>query len=83
MLTQPKTIIAIEEHYWDAELATHFKGTEAARAGDIEHRLYEFGGARIADMDAAEIDRLRAVPRGPLRAEASGGDRGRAYPPGE
>ena len=56
MLTQPKTIIAIEEHYWDAELATHFKGTEAARAGDVEHRLYEFGGDRIADMDAAEID---------------------------
>ena len=32
-------IIAIEEHYWDEELASHFSGREASRAGPIEKRL--------------------------------------------
>ena len=49
-------IIAIEEHYWDAELAAHFVGGEASRPGLIGTRLRAFGGDRIADMDAAGID---------------------------
>ena len=49
-------IIAIEEHYWDAELSAHFTGQEASRADQIERRLRDFGGDRIADMDAAGID---------------------------
>lgn len=49
-------VIAIEEHYWDDELASHFTGAEASRAGVIEKRLRDFGGERIQDMDAAGID---------------------------
>ena len=50
------TVIAIEEHYWDGELAGHFTGAEASRAGEIERRLRDFGGDRRTDMDAAGID---------------------------
>ncbi|RXZ38526.1 amidohydrolase [Oxalobacteraceae bacterium CAVE-383] len=49
-------IIAIEEHYWDDELASHFVGQEGSRAGPMEKRLRDFGGERIKDMDAAGID---------------------------
>lgn len=49
-------VIAIEEHYWDDELASYFTGAEASRAGVIEKRLRDFGGDRIQDMDAAGID---------------------------
>jgi predicted TIM-barrel fold metal-dependent hydrolase len=48
-------IIAIEEHYWDAELASHFEGAESRQVGPIENRLYDFGGDRIRDMNAAGI----------------------------
>lgn len=49
-------VIAIEEHYWDDELASHFTGSEASRPGQMDQRLRSFGGDRIADMDAAGID---------------------------
>ncbi len=49
-------VIAIEEHYWDAELASHFSRQEGSRAGQMERRLRDFGGDRISDMDAAGID---------------------------
>jgi 2,3-dihydroxybenzoate decarboxylase len=49
-------IVAIEEHYWDDELASHFTGPEGSKAGIIESRLRSFGGDRIRDMDAAGVD---------------------------
>lgn len=49
-------VIAIEEHYWDAELATHFEGVESSQMSLIESRLRSFGDDRIRDMDAAGID---------------------------
>jgi len=49
-------IIAIEEHYWDDELAANFTGPEAGKTGLIESRLRSLGGDRIADMDAAGVD---------------------------
>jgi predicted TIM-barrel fold metal-dependent hydrolase len=49
-------IIAIEEHYWDDELASHFSTLEGSRAGPMEKRLRDFGGERIKDMDTAGID---------------------------
>jgi 2,3-dihydroxybenzoate decarboxylase len=48
-------VFAIEEHYWDAELATHFDGVESRQTNIIESRLRDFGGDRIRDMDAAGI----------------------------
>jgi predicted TIM-barrel fold metal-dependent hydrolase len=57
MMKRPNCpIIAIEEHYWDDELASHFSGPDASKPGIIETRLRSFGGDRIEDMDAAGVD---------------------------
>ena len=57
MMKRPNCpFIAIEEHYWDDELASQFQGPEASRPGIIEDRLRSLGGDRIKDMDAAGVD---------------------------
>jgi len=57
MLEKPNcTVIAIEEHYWDAELASHFTGTEARRPSETQRRLDDLGALRIREMDEAGID---------------------------
>ena len=49
-------IIAIEEHYWDAELAKTYTGFEAGRPGPQQTRLYDYHDVRIKEMDEAGID---------------------------
>ena len=49
-------VIAIEEHYWDEELAKTYVGAEAGRPGEQHRRLHDFTGIRIAEMDTAGID---------------------------
>jgi predicted TIM-barrel fold metal-dependent hydrolase len=57
MMKKPNCpIIAIEEHYWDAEMATHFIGLEGPRPGDTDKRLHDLGELRIKEMDEAGID---------------------------
>ena len=57
MLQKPKCpIVALEEHYWDAELAATYTGTEAGRPGDIHERLHDLGALRIKEMDETGID---------------------------
>src|SRR5512139_1035729 len=57
MLQKPKCpVIAIEEHYWDAELASHFTGIESGRPGDTSVRLHDLGALRIKEMDEAGVD---------------------------
>jgi 2,3-dihydroxybenzoate decarboxylase len=57
MFQKPKCpVIALEEHYWDAELAKHFTGIEAGRPGDISTRLHDLGAQRLKEMDEAGID---------------------------
>ncbi|MBI3434750.1 MAG: amidohydrolase [Proteobacteria bacterium] len=57
MMQKPNCpVIALEEHYWDAELARHFTGIEAGRPGDILTRLNDIGGVRLTEMDAAGVD---------------------------
>ena len=57
MMKKPNVpIIAIEEHYWDRELAQTFIGPEAGRGNDTDARLYDFAGIRIKEMDEAGID---------------------------
>ena len=57
MLQKPRCpVIAIEEHYWDAEMASHFTGIEAGRPGPIQKRLDDLGALRIQEMDDAGID---------------------------
>jgi 2,3-dihydroxybenzoate decarboxylase len=50
-------IIALEEHYWDQEVATHFKerGPEM-RIPALQERLFDLGALRIREMDEAGID---------------------------
>jgi predicted TIM-barrel fold metal-dependent hydrolase len=49
-------VIAIEEHYWDEELAKTYVGAESGRPGEQQKRLYDFAGLRIKEMDEAGID---------------------------
>jgi 2,3-dihydroxybenzoate decarboxylase len=49
-------VIAIEEHYWDRELAKTFTGVEAGREGPQLERLYDVGALRLKEMDDAGID---------------------------
>jgi predicted TIM-barrel fold metal-dependent hydrolase len=48
-------IIALEEHFWDAEMATHFDGAEA-RSPKLRERLFDLGEMRLRSMDEAGID---------------------------
>lgn len=54
--TRPR-VIALEEHYWDAEIAAspNFGGAEG-RAPNIRQRLDDVGELRIREMDEAGID---------------------------
>lgn len=47
-------IIAIEEHYFDLEITSHYGKAESRAA--LRHRLEELGPRRIKDMDEAGID---------------------------
>ena len=61
MPTKP-LIIALEEHYLDPELATHFTGLDAVPPHDAAHlpkvpeRLYDLGELRLKEMDEAGVD---------------------------
>ena len=58
MTTSGKTrIIAIEEHFWDRELAATFSDGDAPRRqSPIIDRLYDYSELRIQEMDEAGID---------------------------
>lgn len=50
-------VIAIEEHYWDKEVAATFAPADSVRgAPGIAERLYDLGEIRIKEMDEAGID---------------------------
>jgi predicted TIM-barrel fold metal-dependent hydrolase len=49
-------VIAIEEHYWDPELASYFKGEEGVRSGDLLARLHDLDEIRLREMDRNGID---------------------------
>jgi predicted TIM-barrel fold metal-dependent hydrolase len=55
MATKPY-IIALEEHYLDAEVKRHYTGSDAHQAPRLAERLDDVGQGRIAEMDAAGID---------------------------
>src|SRR5207253_939541 len=48
-------VIALEEHYWDAEVAKTF-GSGEAREPELRRRLDDLGALRIKEMDEAGID---------------------------
>jgi len=49
-------IVALEEHYWDADLVAMFPGREGKRISDVEKRLLDLGELRLREMDEAGID---------------------------
>jgi len=49
-------VIAIEEHYWDRELVSHFSGGDMLRVPELEKRLYDLGELRLKEMDEAGVD---------------------------
>ena len=61
-------IIALEEHYWDAELASHYTGIEAGRPGETSKRLHDLGALRLQEMDEAGID-LQVLSHGAPSAQ--------------
>ncbi len=58
MQTKPRPpVIAIEEHYWDPDIAATFGELDAMRgAKSVRERIYEMGGIRLKEMDEAGID---------------------------
>jgi predicted TIM-barrel fold metal-dependent hydrolase len=57
LLKKPNVpVIAIEEHYSDAELFAQFTGRDAAAPPHVLKALEEVGEARLKDMDEAGID---------------------------
>ena len=74
MLNKPNcSIIAIEEHYWDAELTKHYTGPEAGRGGNTDKRLYDLGALRLKEMDEAGID-IQVLSHGAPSAQTLGSD---------
>ena len=55
MATKPY-IIALEEHYFDAEVKRHFTGIDAQHNPRILQRLDDVGELRLKEMDEAGID---------------------------
>ena len=49
-------IIAIEEHYWDSELAKTFAGAEARLPDRTKTLISDVGDVRLKEMDEAGID---------------------------
>ena len=53
--TNPR-VVAIEEHYWDQEVASTFASTDGTlHASSVVERLYDYGELRIKEMDEAGI----------------------------
>ena len=48
-------VIALEEHYYDQEVAAHFDGREG-RQPDLRRRLDDLGELRLREMDEGGID---------------------------
>ena len=47
-------VIALEEHYWDREIAATFDPLDGVRgAPGIAERLFDYGELRIKEMDEA------------------------------
>src|SRR6201988_2740415 len=74
MMKKPNCpIIAIEEHYWDPELAKQFTGSEAGRGNETDERLYDLGSLRLKEMDEAGID-IQVLSHGAPSTQKLGAD---------
>ena len=74
MMKKPNCpVIAIEEHYWDPELAKHFTGPEAGRGNETDQRLFDLGSLRLKEMDEAGID-IQVLSHGAPSTQKLGAD---------
>ena len=64
-------VIAIEEHYWDAEVAGHFSGRDATRSNDLRERLH--------DVDTLRLPVIRAGLRCPRSVRTTRGFTGSEF----
>ena len=67
-------VIALEEHYWDKELAAQFVGGEGVRDPEMLKRLHDLGEVRIKEMDEAGIDMQVLSHGAPSAQKLSGAD---------
>jgi 2,3-dihydroxybenzoate decarboxylase len=67
-------VIALEEHYWDKELAAQFVGGEGVRGAEMLDRLYDLGELRLREMDEAGIDMQILSHGAPSAQKLSGAD---------
>jgi 2,3-dihydroxybenzoate decarboxylase len=75
MLQRPKCpVIAVEEHYWDKEIAAQFVGAEGTRDPKMLQRLYDLGELRLKEMDEAGIDMQILSHGAPSAQKLSGAD---------
>src|ERR1700730_12161287 len=75
MLQRPKCpVIALEEHYWDKELAAQFVGGEGVRDPEMLERLYDLDELRLREMDEAGIDMQILSHGAPSAQKLSGSD---------
>lgn len=49
-------VVALEEHYWDADLVALYPGREGKRISGVEKRLLDLGELRLREMDDAGVD---------------------------
>src|SRR5258708_10399889 len=61
-------VIAVEEHYWDAELPKPSVGLESGRPGPQMDRLFDLGALRLKEMDEVGID-LQVISHGAPSAQ--------------
>jgi predicted TIM-barrel fold metal-dependent hydrolase len=67
-------VIALEEHYWDKEIAAQFVGAEGTRDPKMLERLYDLGELRLKEMDEAGIDMQILSHGAPSAQKLSGPD---------
>jgi len=67
-------VVALEEHYWDAEVAKHFaeRGPEMRNPQMLE-RLHDLGALRLKEMDQAGID-VQVLSHGAPATQRMDGD---------
>jgi 2,3-dihydroxybenzoate decarboxylase len=75
MLQKPSCpVIALEEHYWDKELAERFPASDAVRDPGTLERLYDLGELRLREMDEAGVDMQVLSHGAPSAQKLSGAD---------
>jgi 2,3-dihydroxybenzoate decarboxylase len=70
-------VIAIEEHYYDADVTKHFTGADGKLGGFIKDNLEDVGAGRIRSMDECGID-VQVLSHGAPSAQKLDADTGPA-----